>query len=360
MAPSMDFAVSSLLCAEDNSSIFCNEDDDVAFGFVEEVVVEDLWYPRIHRSGQEIRKLFNGDEFYTSVPLQSDEFLVLMIKKECEHMPALDYLERLRNGDLDIGARDEILGWIAKVHSHFNFGPMCAYLAVNYLDRFLSAYDLPKDKAWMMQLLGVACLSIAAKMEETDVPLSLDLQGADGKFVFEAKTIQRMELLVLTTLKWRMQTITPFSFIDYFINKINSDQIVSTSSIDKPVQLILSTLKGIDFLEFKPSVIAAAVAISFAVKTETVDSEKALSALVHHVQKDKVMKCLELIQKLSLPSDFVKVPIASSVPQSPIGVLDAACLCYRTDGSGVESCANSSRSSPVKRRKLNTPYEVDG
>lgn len=53
-----------------------------------------------------------------------------------------------------------------------------------------------------------------------------------------------MELLVLTTLKWRMQTITPFSFIDYFINKINSDQIVSTSSIDKPVQLILSTLKG--------------------------------------------------------------------------------------------------------------------
>ncbi|XP_049349703.1 cyclin-D4-2-like isoform X2 [Solanum verrucosum] len=286
MAPSMDCAVSSLLCAEDNSSIFCNEDDDVGFGFVEEVVVEDIWYPRIHRNGQENRKLFNGEEFYTGVPLQSDECLVLMIEKECEHMPAVDYLERLRNGDLDIGARDEILDWIAKVHSQFNFGPMCAYLAVNYLDRFLSAYDLPKEKAWMMQLLGVACLSIAAKMEETDVPLSLDLQGGDAKFVFEAKTIQRMELLVLTTLKWRMQAITPFSYIDYFIKKINNDQI---SSINKSVELILSTLKGIHFLEFKPSVIAAAVAISFAVKTETVDSDKALSALVQHVQKNKVI-----------------------------------------------------------------------
>ncbi|KAH0680222.1 hypothetical protein KY284_021307 [Solanum tuberosum] len=359
MAPSMDCAVSSLLCAEDNSSIFCNEDDDVGFGFVEEVVVEDIWYPRIHRNGQENRKLFNGEEFYTGVPLQSDECLVLMIGKECEHMPAVDYLERLRNGDLDIGARDEILDWIAKVHSQFNFGPMCAYLAVNYLDRFLSAYDLPKEKAWMMQLLGVACLSIAAKMEETDVPLSLDLQGGDAKFVFEAKTIQRMELLVLTTLKWRMQAITPLSYIDYFIKKINNDQI---SSINKSVELILSTLKGIHFLEFKPSVIAAAVAISFAVKTETVDSDKALSALVQHVQKDKLMKCIELIQELSLASDLVKVPIASSitsVPQSPIGVLDAACLSYRTDGSGVESRSNSSHNSPVKRRKLNTPYEVD-
>ncbi|KAH0679148.1 hypothetical protein KY284_020233 [Solanum tuberosum] len=58
------------------------------------------------------------------------------------------------------------------------------------------------------------------------------------------------------------------------------------------------------------------------------------------------MKCVELIQKLSLPRGFVKVPSASSisyVPQSPIGVLDAACLSYITYG----------------RRGLNTPYEVD-
>lgn len=27
--------------------------------------------------------------------------------------------------------------------AHFSFGPLSTYLAVNYLDRFLSAYDLP-------------------------------------------------------------------------------------------------------------------------------------------------------------------------------------------------------------------------
>ena len=35
---------------------------------------------------------------------------------------------------------------------------------------------MQKGKAWMMQLLAVACLSLAAKMEETEVPLILDLQ----------------------------------------------------------------------------------------------------------------------------------------------------------------------------------------
>ena len=47
---------------------------------------------------------------------------------------------------------------------------------------------------------------------------------------------------------------------------------------------------GIDFLEFKPSEIAAAVAISVAVENKTVDTEKAISALAQHVQKVKTQK----------------------------------------------------------------------
>ena len=44
----------------------------------------------------------------------------------------------------------------------------------------------------MTQLLSVACLSLAAKMDETSVPQSIDLQVAgDARYVFEAQTIQR-------------------------------------------------------------------------------------------------------------------------------------------------------------------------
>ncbi|KAJ4827418.1 hypothetical protein Tsubulata_034307 [Turnera subulata] len=355
MAPSFDCAASSLLCAEDNESIF--DDNECSGAVVEEF--EAAWHHRDHRIRCQDRGFDGGDGGLLTAP--SEECLALMIEKESRHLPSTDYLQRLRTGDLDLGDRKEAADWIGKVHAHFGFGPLCAYLSINYLDRFLSSYELPKGKAWMMQLLAVACLSLAAKMEEPEVPLSLDLQVGDSKFVFEARTIQRMELLVLSTLSWRMQSITPFSFIDHFLNKINNGQTPPRPLILQSVHLILSTIKGIDFLEFRPSEIAAAVAIAVMGESKAVNAEQAISALTQYVQKERVMKCVHLIHDLSLIGGSVKGASASllSVPRSPIGVLDAACLSYRSDDTTAGSCTNSSQSTPdTKRRKLGRPCEV--
>lgn len=76
--------------------------------------------------------------------------------------------------------------------------------------------------------------------------MNVSLQVGESKFLFEAKTIQRMELLVLSTLKWRMQAVTPFSFLDYFIRKINDDddQILLRALFLRSIQLITSIIKG--------------------------------------------------------------------------------------------------------------------
>lgn len=50
--------------------------------------------------------------------------------------------------------------------------------------------------------------------------------------------------MVMSTLKWRMQAITPFSFIDYFLYKVNNDQVPTGDSILQSIQLILSTIRG--------------------------------------------------------------------------------------------------------------------
>ena len=42
----------------------------------------------------------------------------------------------------------------------------------------------------------------------------------ESKYVFDSKTIQRMELLVLSTLQWRMNPVTPISFFDHITRRL--------------------------------------------------------------------------------------------------------------------------------------------
>ncbi|URE31396.1 Cyclin, C-terminal domain [Musa troglodytarum] len=341
MDPSYDSASSILLRAEDNSSIMSfGGDEEGGHGFdrVPEVKSWD----------------FYGDLF-VDFPLLSDECVGLLVEKETEHMPRDDYAEKLRSGALYLSIRRDAIDWIWKVHAHYNFGPVSACLAVNYLDQFLSAYELPQGKAWMTQLLSVACLSLAAKMEETEVPLSMDLQVGDAKYVFEARTIQRMELLVLATLKWRMQAVTPFSFIDFFLHKFNGGNAPSNLLVSRSVEAILITTRGTGSLAFRPSEIAAAIALSVLKETQTIELEKALSCC-SHVVKEGVLRCHEMIQDLMAarkkPLEILS-PSVSSLPQSPVGVLDAACLSYKIDDTVSGSHATSDYDSPAsKRRKI--------
>ncbi|PON84773.1 Cyclin [Trema orientale] len=356
---------SNLLCEENTITCF---DDDLGCNGTHEFGVSPL-VPQQNKKTHYQEPSFdhNRSDSLMSFPLQSEDTVRTMVERESEHSPRDDYLKRLRSGDLDLSVRREALDWIWKAQAHYCFGPMCICLAMNYLDRFVSVYELPRGKGWTIQLLAVACLSLAAKMDETKVPQSVDLQVGDPKFLFEAKTIQRMELLVLSTLKWRLQAFTACSFIDYFLSKVSDNQLPSVSSIGRSSQLILGTIRGIDFLEFKPSEIAAAVAISVSGEIKAVDIDRAISSLIH-VQKGRVLKCLELIKDLSLISRCTNgvsgsASAPSSVPQSPVGVLDAAtCLSYKSDELTVGSCANSSHSliiSPdTKRRKPDGLSEV--
>ncbi|KAF0906379.1 hypothetical protein E2562_009734 [Oryza meyeriana var. granulata] len=358
MAPSSscyDVAASMLLCAEDNSSILCLEVEE------EEVAVMRTSGCRSLDGGLSVGGV--EDMF----PPQSEECVASLVEREREHMPRADYGERLRGGGVDLRVRSEAIDWIWKVYTYYNFSPLTAYLAVNYLDRFLSKYELPEGKAWMTQLLSVACLSLAAKMEESAVPEPLDLQIGEARFVFEAKTIQRMELLVLSTLNWRMQAVTPFSYIDYFLRKLNGGNAAPTSWLLQSSELILCIATGIGFLVFRPSEIAAAVAASLVGEAAGVVEDIAKACT--HVDKERVLQCQEAIQESMASINTVQPKPAStrrgsasssSVPQSPVGVLDAGCLSYRSDDTdastiashgGRKSCFDSS---PVtsKRRKL--------
>ncbi|KAJ4793652.1 Cyclin-D3-1 [Rhynchospora pubera] len=336
-----DLASSILLCSEENNSILFFEDGgEGEIGLIE---------------GQ-VNNFYS--DFVGSFPMQSEECIELLVERESQHFPNQRYLERLKNGAFEASFRRDAIEWISKVHSHFNFGPQTLYLSINYFDRFLSAYELPKGEMWMQQLLSLACLSLAVKMEESILMFPHNLQICEAKYVFEAKNIQRMELLVLSTLNWRLQAVTPFSFIDYFLRKLNQINSPSSHLFSRCIGLILTTVKDAEFLQFRPSEIAAAVALAESSIKDAGDIDKLLGSSIHI---EKVLGCYKMIQAAEMEDkDSLSrndSPFYQLMPQSPVGVLDAITGSYITDGSltsvNANPIATSFQDSPApKRRKL--------
>lgn len=64
----------------------------------------------------------------------------------------------------------------------------------------------------------MACLSLAVKMEECRPPALSEYQLEE--YHFSSNVIQRMELLILNTLQWRMCSVTPFAYLGYFATKL--------------------------------------------------------------------------------------------------------------------------------------------
>lgn len=69
-------------------------------------------------------------------------------------------------------------------------------------------------------------------------------QVQDTKYVFEAKTIQRMELVVLSTLKWKMHPVTPLSFLDHIIRRLGLKTNLHWEFLRRCENLLLSVLLG--------------------------------------------------------------------------------------------------------------------
>ncbi|XP_052184310.1 cyclin-D1-1-like [Diospyros lotus] len=283
-------------------------------------------------------------------PAVADEWIAGFIEDERNYVPGVDYVERFHSQPLDASAREQSVAWILKVQAYYGFQPLTAYLSVNYLDRFLYSRRLPQTNGWPMQLLSVACLSVAAKMEEPLVPSLLDLQVEGAKFIFEPRTIRRMELLVLSVLDWRLRSITPFSFISYFAYKLDSTGTFSARLISRATQIILSSIQEASLLEYWPSCIAAAAILCAArdIPSFSLVNPAHAESWCEGLSKEKIISCYQLMYEL---------PVENRRRRPPRVLPQLRVTSRATIGSGDSSFSSSSSS--CKRRKLNKSIWVD-
>ncbi|GAV69419.1 Cyclin_N domain-containing protein/Cyclin_C domain-containing protein [Cephalotus follicularis] len=329
-------------------TLYCSEEnwvEEVREVYFPEDVEDNYYHSNNDNKANPCHILVEQDLYW------EDEELSSLLSKEVQNQ----LYKNLEVNSSLAGLRNEAVDWMLKVNAHYSFSALTAVLAVNYLDRFLFSFHFQREKPWMTQLAAVACLSLAAKVEETQVPLLLDLQVEESRFVFEAKTIQRMEVLVLSTLKWEMNPVTPLSFIDYITRRLGLRDNLCWEFLRRCDRILLYVISDSRFMPYLPSVMATATMLHVVNGVEPCLGVEYKNQLlgIFGIDKDKVEQCCKLIMELASGGlgNKSKKRKFGSIPGSPNGVMDVS---FSSDSSNdswaVAASSVSSSPEPLSKK----------
>ncbi|TFK91636.1 hypothetical protein K466DRAFT_595922 [Polyporus arcularius HHB13444] len=187
-------------------------------------------------------------------PLMVSEYVVEIFDylKQVEQttMPNPHYMENQK--DLAWKMRGILIDWLIQVHSRFRLLPETLFLAVNIIDRFLSKRVVSLAK---LQLVGITCMFIAAKVEEIIAPSASNFLYCAEESYTESEILQA-ERYVLKTIDWNLSYPNPIHFLR---------RISKADDYNVQVRTIGKYLLEIQCLEWRliaapPSLLAAASA----------------------------------------------------------------------------------------------------
>ncbi|KAL0431498.1 UNVERIFIED_CONTAM: Cyclin-D5-1 [Sesamum radiatum] len=208
--------------------------------------------------------------------------------------------------------RLDAVRWILETRALFGYHHRTAYLSVIYFDRFFARTEYSDGIPWLVRLLSVACLSLAAKMEECRVR-ALTEYYVEG-FKFQTNVIQRMELMVLNTLEWKMGSATPFAYLNYLVYKFCGESRHKEVRI-RASEFILAVMEEINVVEHRPSIIAAAAvlaAYNYRLTKTTLENKIEAVPSWGSLEKEHVFSCYSLLQEIPIS----KTPNTTNSPNS--------------------------------------------
>jgi hypothetical protein len=223
---------------------------------VEEAVVADVKQVNGMKKEAALPEIFydgpNLDAEDVDDPLMVSEYVVEIFEylKELEiaTMANPDYMDS--QTELEWKMRGILVDWLLEVHTRFRLLPETLFLAVNIIDRFLSAKIVQLDR---LQLVGVTAMFIASKYEEVLSPHVQNFRHvADDGFTEEE--ILSAERFVLAALNYDLSYPNPMNFLRRISKADNYD--IQTRTLGK----YLLEIGCLDhrFLAHPPSQVAAA------------------------------------------------------------------------------------------------------
>ncbi|WFD31497.1 B-type cyclin [Malassezia sp. CBS 17886] len=176
------------------------------------------------------------------------DIFAYMASCERESMPNPNYMDF--QDEIQWHMRATLIDWLLQVHMRYHMLPETLWIAVNLVDRFLSARIVSLAK---LQLVGVTAMFVASKYEEILAP-------SVEEFVFMTENgysreeILKGERIVLSTLDFNVSTYcSPYTWVRR-ISKAD-DYDIQTRTLCKFLMEV--TLLNHLFLRARPSLIAA-------------------------------------------------------------------------------------------------------
>lgn len=167
---------------------------------------------------------------------------------ELAHVGKAGYMQK--QPDITPNMRCILVDWLVEVSEEYKLNTETLYLAVNYIDRFLSMMSVQRAK---LQLVGTAAMFIASKYEEIYPPdVSEFVYITDDTYT--KKQVLRMEHLVLKILEFDVSVPTSHLFTHRIAQMAGCDE--RTTSLASYINEL--SLMSADFLQFAPSQVAAA------------------------------------------------------------------------------------------------------
>ncbi|PKA47285.1 Cyclin-A1-1 [Apostasia shenzhenica] len=225
---------------------------------------------------------------------------------ETKKRPSMDFMERVQE-DINANMRAILIDWLVEVAEEYRLVPDTLYLTVNYIDRYLSDNKINRQR---LQLLGVACMLIAAKYEEICAPQVEEFCYITDNTYFKDEVLQ-MEANVLKFLKFEMTSPTAKCFLRRFVRVAQcSDEVPSSLQLE----FLANYLAELSLLEYSmlchsPSRIAAASV--FLAKFILQPSKRPWNAtLVHYTQykPSELGSCVKDLHRLCCNNSSNSLP----------------------------------------------------
>ncbi|XP_022753455.1 cyclin-A1-1-like [Durio zibethinus] len=224
---------------------------------------------------------------------------------EVKKRPSTDFMERIQK-DINSNMRAILIDWLVEVAEEYRLVPDTLYLTVNYIDRYLSGNMMNRQR---LQLLGVACMMIAAKYEEICAPQVEEFCYITDNTYFKEEVLE-MESSVLNYLKFEMTAPTAKCFLRRFVRAAQGINEVPSMQLECMANYIAElSLLEYCMLCYAPSLIAASAI--FLAKFMLLPSKRPWNSTLQHYTLYKpsdLCDCVEDLHRLCCNNNNSTLP----------------------------------------------------